>query len=375
MKIVKCWTKLLFVLLLFVGQVFGWGSTGHKIINGNFTKFLPPALSYLSNRTSYFVAHASVADNRKSWDPTESPKHFIDIDAYPEFAAGNLTHSYDSLCAEYGKSAVINNGTLPWTISACYDTLVTFFADHDSVNADRIIADLGHYVGDGFQPLHCTENYDGKMTGNSGIHSRFETTLLEKYQSDIVMDSATVGRIDTSALEFAFRIIYHSNSLVQAILDADTYAKGLDSKYGSTYYAALWSRLDTLMNEQLQGAAESLASLVYSAYLDAGFVPTLYHEAAQMPTSFFVSPAYPNPFNPATSFNITVPGSANGEPASISIYNVAGQLVSRFDRVLTAGSNTVQLNFSAFPSGVYFVSVGLRRQPRQFYTFKAVLLK
>ena len=29
------------------------------------------------------------------------------------------------------------------------------------------IADLCHYVGDGCQPLHCTENYNGQLTGNT----------------------------------------------------------------------------------------------------------------------------------------------------------------------------------------------------------------
>jgi hypothetical protein len=39
---------------------------------------------------------------------------------------------------------------------------------------------LAHYVGDISQPLHVTENYDGKKTNQDGIHSFFEETLVNE---------------------------------------------------------------------------------------------------------------------------------------------------------------------------------------------------
>jgi hypothetical protein len=38
---------------------------------------------------------------------------------------------------------------------------------------------LCHYVGDLSMPLHVTENYDGKLTGQSGIHAFFEDTCVD----------------------------------------------------------------------------------------------------------------------------------------------------------------------------------------------------
>ncbi len=56
------------------------------------------------------TAHASDADYRKSTDPTEAPKHFIDIDYYPEFVStGTIPQDFDSIVAIHGYSFVIDH--------------------------------------------------------------------------------------------------------------------------------------------------------------------------------------------------------------------------------------------------------------------------
>jgi hypothetical protein len=368
--------KVSSVLFLACNVAFGWGRTGHQIINGNFGKFLPMSLQSLSEKSSYYVQHASDADSRKSADPSESPKHFIDIDAYPDFAAGTLTHDYDSLLAKYGSTTVIRNGTLPWAISSTYNSLVVYLENGDHEKADSVIADLGHYIGDAFQPLHCTENYDGKLTGNGGIHSRFETGLLDRYQGSVTIDPVVTDRIDTTALEFAFRVIGESNALVGDILDADTYAKTVDPQYGTAYYAAMWARLDTMMNERLQSASEALASLVYSAWLDAGSPSLTTGIPALVPSTFSVSEIYPNPFNPAAKFNVTLSQSSRPSVAVVSIYSPDGRMVKSDRRNLAPGSNVVALDLTRYSSGVYFVVVDVDGSPRhERKTLKAVLLK
>ena len=41
---------------------------------------------------------------------------------------------------------------------------------------------VAHYIGDAFQPFHAALNYDGQLTGQQGVHARFETELFERYQ-------------------------------------------------------------------------------------------------------------------------------------------------------------------------------------------------
>lgn len=369
--------KNIAVALLFLSNLaFGWGKTGHQIINGNFVMYLPQSMQELSLRSSYYIQHASDADSRKSADPAESPKHFIDIDAYPEFAAGTLPHNLDSLKLSYGSTVVTKNGLLPWAIASTYDSLVAYWSRHDLRNADRIIADLGHYVGDAFQPLHCTQNYDGQLTGNSGIHSRFESGLLDRYKGSVSFFSTTVDRIGGTPVEAAFCFVESSNGRTETILSGDDYASGIDASHGAAYYSALWSALDTLMTEQLSGASESLASLVYSAWLDAGSPSLTTGLPAELPHLFAISEVYPNPFNPSASFEVNLPPDAGGRGSMISIYSAAGKLVRSERRMFKSGSNVVSFNLRDFPSGVYFVALELHGSGvHERHLMKAVLLK
>jgi hypothetical protein len=69
-----------------------------------------------------------------------------------------------------------------------------------------------------------------------------------------------------------------------------------------------------------------------------------------MPTSFALSQNVPNPFNPTTKIGFALP---NQTQWSLSIYNVAGQLVKNFSGN-NIGSVSVEWDASTVPSGVYF---------------------
>ena len=44
-------------------------------------------------------------------------------------------------------------------------------------NIKLMSAVLAHYVADAHVPFHAVVNYDGQLTGQRGIHSRFESEL------------------------------------------------------------------------------------------------------------------------------------------------------------------------------------------------------
>lgn len=46
---------------------------------------------------------------------------------------------------------------------------------------------LGHYVSDMSQPLHTTENYDGQMTEQKGVHAFFEDVMVDALWPSIDM--------------------------------------------------------------------------------------------------------------------------------------------------------------------------------------------
>jgi len=73
--------------------------------------------------------------------------------------------------------------------------------------------------------------------------------------------------------------------------------------------------------------------------------------AAVVPASTTLRPAYPNPFNPATTLPVEL---AVAGRVRLSIYNVAGQRVAVLaDEVMEAGRHEVRWNASALASGAY----------------------
>lgn len=273
------------VILVFVVSTaaFGWGSTGHKIINRNAVIHLPPSMQKFIDQQSFLETHSTDPDTRKNTSDTamfsEQYRHYLDVDNYPNFHS--LSRSFDTLVATYGWSRVKNNGTNPWAIVKWMDSLTALLKNGDWNTAYQVAADLGHYVADPHQPLHACENYDGQQTGNSGIHSRYETTMINNFQSQITITKDSVKYID-DVYGFVFAFILKSNSLTDSIFHADTYAKAQSGgSYNTTYYNALWQRLGDMTKAQFQSATIDLADLWYTAWVNAGLLP-------KPPSEFFV---------------------------------------------------------------------------------------
>jgi len=89
-----------------------------------------------------------------------------------------------------------------------------------------------------------------------------------------------------------------------------------------------------------------------------------------LPQSFELSPAFPNPFNPATQVPFALPEAAE---VRVEVYSITGRLVAvlangRFD----AGRHTLAFNAAGLASGVYLVRARLGEQVQ---TRKITLVK
>ena len=88
------------------------------------------------------------------------------------------------------------------------------------------------------------------------------------------------------------------------------------------------------------------------------------------PSSFELSEAYPNPFNPSTSINLSVPEAGY---VSVMVYNVMGRLVSTLaDGHMNASDYSFTWDASAVPSGVYLITAAAENHTS---TQKVMLLK
>ena len=75
----------------------------------------------------------------------------------------------------------------------------------------------------------------------------------------------------------------------------------------------------------------------------------------QVSTEFILSPAYPNPFNPVTMVQISIPELTH---MKINIYDVRGRLVKKLiDDDLDSGLHNIKWNASDVSSGMYFLQL------------------
>ncbi|MCS7054091.1 MAG: hypothetical protein NZM09_10215, partial [Ignavibacterium sp.] len=298
--------KYLFTFLILICSFIflGWGSVGHRIINRNAPSSFPQQLNFLSFWADSLAANASNADNRRSWDPNEAVKHYIDIDNYPEFIlTGRINHNFDSLVALHGLSFVMEQGILPWAIIKTYDSLVVAFQSQNWNKAMLIAADLGHYLADANMPLHLTRNYNGQYTGQTGIHSRYESTMIGNYQNQIIYNSLPAVLVNDIS-DYVFNMIYNNYRYVDSVLYADIVARTVSGgSYNSIYYQKLWELTKSYTINFFRQSSHSLASLIYTAWVNAGQPVMNVSETGEIiDKTFHLYQNFPNPFGSINSY-------------------------------------------------------------------------
>lgn len=329
-----------------------WGGATHHYIAQNYSKHLPAMMDGLRAYDTIVDQKVNDPDIRRPTTPGEAPRHYIDIDNYPEFLAGAMPHDRTTLEAQHGATFVEDNGIVPWAVGEVVATLTQQFQAHQWPEAATTIADLCHYVGDATQPLHCTRNYDGQFTGNSGIHSRYETTMMSNHIADLNTSVMPVAYY-ANAVDALFGIVSGSWNGVNTVLQADNTAKAASGgSFNSTYYNSLWNSTQALTRTRIDSATVATASFVYSAWVDAGR-PTIPGSSVgvdpgpAVPQGLEVGPI---PFREALSIQFTGMG-----PMRLEVFDVRGTLIERIvDRAERSGSVTWRPRTHVGP-GIYFL--------------------
>ncbi|MCX6239579.1 MAG: hypothetical protein NTY07_18865 [Bacteroidia bacterium] len=268
MKIKISRTLMMMALIILLCS---WGEKGHQKISGSSPVFFRARLNHYKGWSEKLSEHSTDADNRKKNDPAEGVKHYIDIDAYKDFIEKQqITESEDEAFNKYGKDFVMKNGTLPWVTDSTYRMLVKEFRSKEWAKAVLTAADLGHYVGDGFMPLHLTSNYDGKLTGQTGIHSRYESKMINRFVDEITVTRSRTRKIPNVS-RYIFDYVYNNYRYKDSLLSADKFAFArANSEYNDLYYQTLWNQTQGFTKKMIAGSSKSLAELVRTAWIEAG---------------------------------------------------------------------------------------------------------
>ncbi|MBL0063771.1 MAG: S1/P1 Nuclease [Bacteroidetes bacterium] len=279
-----------FILFLFFTQVSpnasGWGFYGHRKINYMACFTLPPDLfGFYKEHIDFLTEHAVDPDKRRYSDKEEPPRHYIDIDHYGEHPFDSVPMYWKTAVEKFTEDTLKAYGIVPWHIHSMMFRLTEAFRAKD---VDRILyysANIGHYIGDAHVPLHCTENYNGQMTNQTGIHGFWESRLPELYgdQYDYLLGRAEyVEHIQEDIWRFvkdSFNAL-DSVLLFERILSRDF---STDRKYaienrGATtvkvyseeYSGEFHKQLDGQVERRLRAAILDVGSLWYTAWINAG---------------------------------------------------------------------------------------------------------
>jgi hypothetical protein len=146
------------------------------------------------------------------------------------------------------------------------------FEEKDFLTALIYMSVISHYLEDIHQPFHSTINYDGQLTGNDGIHFRYEIFMIDRHWDKPDIDK--IEKLEPIKLKdirrFLIEILENSLSNVKPILDADTKATKIDPTFSTKYYESLWNDVKNITNERINRSVFNLARLLYSIWIEAG---------------------------------------------------------------------------------------------------------
>ncbi len=234
-----------------------------------------------------------------------------------------------------------------------------------------LAADLGHYIGDSHMPLHVTRNYNGQYSGQSGVHSRYESNLIGTFQNQIIYDGDSLQYIENLP-DYVFNMIYENYKYVDSVLHADSVAKAYAGNTTSTtYYNKFWEIAKNFTIDLFRKASYKLTCVIYTAWINAGGSSTGISENREnfLP-GFNLLQNYPNPFNPTTKIKYSIPKSSN---VVIKVFDINGKEIETIvNEEKPAGAFEITWNAVNLPSGVYFCQI---KAGSFLQTRKMILLK
>jgi hypothetical protein len=262
------------------GRADAWGFEAHKFIMERAIALLPAELRPLFEKHRATLIERSIDPD--TWRTAgfaheEDSNHFLDLDwqGFGPYPFDGLPRDYTTAIAKFGRNRLRETGTLPWAVEERYGALKRAFEDYARRGAfgqnDIIFfsAWLTHYVSDAHVPFHAVINHDGQLTGQTGLHARFESATFERYRERLTIAPKPMAPI-RDPRDFAFTTLLASNRLVPPILKADLDAIGSRDVYDDAYYDAFFASSRAVLERRLSEAIAATAAIITGAWEAAG---------------------------------------------------------------------------------------------------------
>lgn len=311
-------------LALLPATAHAWGGTAHAVIDRAAIEAIPDdGPTFLRKHVDYIAASASLPDSWRGDSENfskmeEDPNHgwfreqFRFVKPIPrsryEFILA-LYKQYEKIKDSDPQTAQRTNvrwtGTLPYAAIEAYDRLVVcmrYIRKAQAEGGDTSVPEqhcafqvirLGHYIGDGAQPLHDSVNSDGwrgdnpnGYTTDRSIHGRFESQFVDGMGltvKDIAPRIGAPGHRTGDMFNAVLAFLDEAGDKMEAVYK-------LEKRDGFTNYADKDVR--ALVYERTAAGAAMLRDMLSRAWV----------ESAALPAKVVPSPLdFANPgFNPET---------------------------------------------------------------------------
>ena len=247
---------------------------------------LPPEMiGFYKKHIDYLSEHAVDPDKRRYASVDEAPRHYIDIDHYGADPFNAVPIHWKDAVKKFSEDTLKEYGILPWHIEKMMYNLQEAFMDEDLDLILHYSADIGHYIADAHVPLHTTENYNGQLTNQKGIHAFWESRIPELKSEGYDYWTGAAKYID-KPIDKAWKIVKASHAEVDSVLkfEAELNAKYAPDKkysfedrgkksvkvYSVEYTNAYDKMLNGMVERKMRESIITVGSLWYTAWINAG---------------------------------------------------------------------------------------------------------
>jgi hypothetical protein len=285
--------------LVAVTSSFGWGNTGHTMINRLAAESLSSDLPAFMRSQAAIDEIAYLGPEPDRWrgmgepelEAAQAPDHFIDLE-YADMIGPLPRKRYDYIAALTAAEITHPDlakflqpdkvGFQPYITNEVWERLKAAMRNYRELSAKHedtrpveaailfYAGWMGHYVGDGSQPLHVTRNYDGwvekdnpnNYTTQHGIHWKFESIFIDNSKISEADVRPLMSQLHPVEDEWPAYMDYlrHTRTLTERVYQLDLqHAFDGDGTPEGKQFAS----------QCLANGASELRDLIYSAWLES----------------------------------------------------------------------------------------------------------
>ena len=177
-------------------------------------------------------------------------------------------------------------GILPYHLLTMQNNLTEAFRQQDVNRILRLSSEMGHYIGDAHVPLHTTENYNGQLTNQVGIHAFWESRIPELFADENYDFFVGKAEYIDNASRFFWKTVLESHALLDSVLLiekelSETFPEDKQYCYDlrlqrtvrtqcKEYAAAYHNRMAGMVESRMRASIHALGCSWYTAWVDAG---------------------------------------------------------------------------------------------------------